>query len=101
MTPRTELHRLETVDMIAESLPILQGETGSTVDENGVTENGFKGLSHNHYDVWEDEEEEVVSGINYLPTTSNDSEYGYTLTGVRTKDAKGLVIKNNKVVLVK
>lgn len=58
LTPRTELHRLETVDMIAESLPILQGETGSTVDENGVTENGFKGLSRNHYDVWEDEEEE-------------------------------------------
>ena len=53
------------------------------------------------FGMWEDEEEEVVSGINYLPTTSNDSEYGYTLTGVRTKDAKGLVIQNNKVVLVK
>lgn len=52
------------------------------------------------FGMWE-EEEEVVSGINYLPTAGNDSEYSYMLTGVRMKDAKGLVIQNNKVVLIK
>jgi hypothetical protein len=53
------------------------------------------------FGMWEEEEEEVVSGINYLPTAGNDSEYSYMLTGVRMKDAKGLVIQNNKVVLIK
>ncbi len=53
------------------------------------------------FGMWEEEEEEVVSGINYLPTAGSDSEYSYSLTGVRTKDAKGLVIQNNKVVLIK
>lgn len=53
------------------------------------------------FGMWEDEEEEVVSGINYLPTAGSDSEYSYSLTGVRMKDAKGLVIQNNKVVLIK
>ena len=53
------------------------------------------------FGMWEEEEEEVVSGINYLPTAGSDSEYSYMLTGVRMKDAKGLVIQNNKVVLIK
>jgi hypothetical protein len=53
------------------------------------------------FGMWEEEEEEVVSGINYLPTAGNDSEHSYSLTGVRMKDAKGLVIQNNKVVLIK
>ena len=53
------------------------------------------------FGMWEEEEEEVVSGINYLPTAGNDSEYSYSLTGVRMKEAKGLVIQNNKVVLIK
>ncbi len=41
------------------SLEILEGETGTNnggADE--ITDQGFKGLSRKHHDVWEDEEEE-------------------------------------------
>ena len=41
------------------SLEILEGETGTNnggADE--ITDQGFKGLSRQHNDVWEDEDEE-------------------------------------------
>ncbi len=42
------------------SLSILEGETGTNNGgEDETTGNGFKGLSRQDYDIWEDEEEEA------------------------------------------
>ena len=51
---------------------------------------------------WDDEEEEeVVSGISYLADDASQND-GYTLTGVKVQEnAKGLVVKDRKVILVK